>query len=390
MQHHAVARQRVQVGGEVYLGVVGPQVIGAQGINHEDKNVGTVAVAGKQRVYQFYLHGGSAADIGVFAQDAAQVATVLLGRVAQQIVDQFKGGVLQSVALHAAVNAVVGLTQGPRPQDFRGLQALISEAANQEDSQHERRRIMRPPRAQSVQASGEENPEDQGAGTLQHAIPVAAANKGGQGYGGRSQQPSQRQGGCLLEFAGAGLDNFLLLPEEGKKQRGGKQGQGSGQTGSVKLPRPALKAHGVAQEAGQPQPQSAKTERGYQPDAQARRVPRPFRRQADEIEGGEDRHRQRDVRNYAPGGKLRLGSMEGDRTFIQVRMQHCPRGIQQRHQHRSQHRRGIRKVPAASRLPAKPVAASVRNGGEEQRSQSQQAGNVSSAIDRKSVGRERV
>src|SRR5581483_8613375 len=117
---------------------------------------------------------GSAADIGVFAQDAAQVATVLLGRVAQQIVDQVKGGVLQSVALHAAVDAVVGLTQGPRPEDFRGLQALISEAANQEDSQHERRRIMRPPRAQAVQASGEENPEDQGAGTLQYTIPVAA------------------------------------------------------------------------------------------------------------------------------------------------------------------------------------------------------------------------
>jgi len=74
------------------------------------KMLGTFGVGGCEIFHQVHIAGGlGIPNVGVLAQNSTQVATRFGTSVPEQMVGEFEGNVLRSVALHPARDIVIGV-----------------------------------------------------------------------------------------------------------------------------------------------------------------------------------------------------------------------------------------------------------------------------------------
>ena len=118
--------------------------------------------------------------VGVFAQDAAEVAAWLLATVAESVVYEIERGVVDFVVFEGAGEFVIGLAERLSPKNDGCLKALVSEASDQNHRQDGGDGILRFRRTKAESAYAENDPAGQSDGMLDHAVPVTPLNGGGQ------------------------------------------------------------------------------------------------------------------------------------------------------------------------------------------------------------------
>src|ERR1051326_1454802 len=74
-------------------------------------------------------------NIGVLAQNAAQVSASLVSSIAEQVMRHLKRNIALAVDIQGAGDFIVSRSDWPRPEYFRRLQSFVCETGDQQHSQ---------------------------------------------------------------------------------------------------------------------------------------------------------------------------------------------------------------------------------------------------------------
>src|ERR1700758_3425578 len=111
-------------------------------------------------------------DVGVLAQDAAQVAARLTPAVSEHMVSQLKRSIPLAVLLKLQRDLVVGGPQRFTPEDFRDLQPFVDERANQQSTHYDHRGVIRPRWTQTIETQADRDPEGQRPCAPDKSVPI--------------------------------------------------------------------------------------------------------------------------------------------------------------------------------------------------------------------------